>query len=59
MKEALRIIETVRKQNRKFLLEHEAKRLCELFNIPVAKSVLVKTVKEAVKAANEIGYPVV
>jgi len=59
MKEALRIIETVRKQNRKFLLEHEAKRLCELFNIPVAKSVLVKTIEEAVKVADEIGYPVV
>jgi len=57
MKEALRIIEAVWKQNRKFLLKHEAKRLCELFNIPVAKSILVRTVKEAVKVTNEIGYP--
>ncbi len=57
--EALSILDKAKREGRKILLEHEAKKLCELFEIPVAKSFLAKTSEEALKIANELGYPVV
>ena len=48
-----------RRQGRKFLLEPEAKTVCMKYGIPVTKFGVAKTVEEAVKLAEEIGYPVV
>ena len=48
-----------RRQGRKFLLEPEAKAVCMKYGIPVTKFGVAKTIEEAVKLAEEIGYPVV
>ena len=53
------IIQRALKEGRNFLLEPEAKKLCELYGIPVAKSIVAKNLDEALKIANKIGYPVV
>ncbi|OYT56165.1 MAG: acetyl-CoA synthetase [Desulfurococcales archaeon ex4484_217_2] len=57
--EALKILTKAKEEGRKTLLEHEAKKLCEIFGIPIAKSFLAKTSDEALKIANKLGYPVV
>ena len=56
---ARRIIENVREEGRKVLLEVEAKELIRAYGIPTPLTVLVRTEDEAVEAANKIGYPVV
>jgi len=47
------------KEGRKSLLETEAKTVCMEYEIPVTKFQLAKNEAEAVKFAEEIGYPVV
>jgi acetyl-CoA synthetase (ADP-forming) len=47
------------KEGRKFLLETEAKTVCMEYGIPVTKFQLAKNEAEAVKFAEEIGYPIV
>jgi acyl-CoA synthetase (NDP forming) len=53
------ILSQARREGRKALLETEAKRICMEYCIPVTKFELAKNQTEAVKDANEIGYPVV
>ena len=53
------ILAAVRREERKFLLEPEAKAVCMEYGIPVTKFRVAKTVDEAVKFAEEMGYPVV
>lgn len=53
------IFNKVKKEGRKFLLETEAKAICMEYGIPVTKFKLAKSEGEAVKFADEIGYPVV
>jgi acetate---CoA ligase (ADP-forming) len=53
--EGRRIIETVRKENRRFLLEPESKDLLRLHGVPVGREVLVATADEAVEAAGALG----
>jgi len=53
------IFEGARKQGRKFLLEPEAKTVCMKYGIPVTKFKVASSKEEAVKFAEEIGYPVV
>ena len=53
------IFDEVKKENRKFLLEPEAKTVCIKCGIPVTKFQLAKNEAETVKFAKEIGYPVV
>jgi acyl-CoA synthetase (NDP forming) len=53
------IFEAVRAEGRKLLLEHEAKTVCKLYGIPVTELKLAKTVEEAEKFSEEIGYPTV
>jgi acetyl-CoA synthetase (ADP-forming) len=53
------ILKRVAEDGRKILLENEAKSVCMEYGIPVAKFKLAKSEVEAVKAAEEIGYPVV
>jgi acetyl-CoA synthetase (ADP-forming) len=49
----------VYKEGRKSLLETEAKTVCMEYGIPVTKFKLAENEAEAVKFAEEIGYPVV
>jgi acyl-CoA synthetase (NDP forming) len=49
----------VYKEKRKFLLEPEAKTVCIKYGIPVTNFKLAKNEAEAVKSAEQIGYPVV
>ena len=57
--EAIKIFEEARSEGRDFLFEHEAKRLCSLYGLPVTTFTVSKTEDEAVDAAKEIGFPVV
>jgi len=59
MKKVSRIFNEVRREGRKFLLEPEAKAICMEYDIPVAVFRVAKTEEEALKFANDIGYPVV
>ena len=54
-----KIFENVRNQGRKNLLEEEGYKVIEAYGFPRPKSFLASNVEECVKAANEIGYPVV
>lgn len=56
---ALAIINSVRKNNRSALTEIEAKQIFEAYGLPITKSKLATTEDEAVKFANEIGFPLV
>ena len=53
------IISKVRREGRKFLLEPEAKAICMEYDIPVTKFKVASSEDEAVKFAEEIGYPIV
>jgi acetyltransferase len=53
------IMKKAAKENREILTEVEAKQLLEYYNIPVVKTIVAKTVDEAVWSASQIGYPVV
>lgn len=53
------ILEAARREHRAFLLAHEAQQLLRVARIPVPKSAIARTLDEAVRYADEIGYPVV
>jgi len=59
MKKVSEIFEEARKEERKYLLEPEAKIVCAEYGIPVTKFMVAITEDEAVKFADELGYPVV
>lgn len=59
MKQTSQIIANAAKEGRKHLYETEAKTICMEYNIPVTKFELAKNEDEAVKIAEEIGFPVV
>ena len=59
MNQTAKIIHQAKKENRKALLETEAKTICAEYGIPVNKFQLAKTEKEASTYADEIGYPIV
>jgi acetyl-CoA synthetase (ADP-forming) len=46
-------------EGRNFLLEHEAKKICSLYGMPVTKVIPSKSKEEALDAARSIGFPVV
>ncbi len=56
---ALSIISNVRNENRKTLLESDAKDLVRSYGIPVAPTRLARNEDEAVEIASKLGYPVV
>jgi acetyltransferase len=56
---ALEVIEEAKKQNRRVLLEHEAKEVVKSYGIPVAPTKLATSESEAVEIARKLGYPVV
>ncbi len=53
------IFDAVRRDGRKNLLEPEAKEVCRAYEIPVTDFRVAKEEAEAIKAAGDIGYPVV
>lgn len=53
------IFKTANDDDRNFLFEHEAKRLCALYGLPITRNTVTTTEEQAVKAAEEIGFPVV
>ncbi|MBU4316670.1 MAG: acetate--CoA ligase family protein [Proteobacteria bacterium] len=53
--EGRRIIENVKKENRRFLLETEAKRLFQIHGAPVTEDKLAVTADEAVRMAESMG----
>ncbi|MEM3627204.1 MAG: acetate--CoA ligase family protein [Candidatus Bathyarchaeia archaeon] len=59
MTETSEILRRARKEGRKHLLEPEAKAICMEYGIPVTDFKVAKTQAEAIKFANQIGYPVV
>ena len=59
MKATSQILRKVIEEGRKHLLETEAKTVCVEYGIPVTKFRVSKNEAEAVKFAEEIGYPVV
>jgi acyl-CoA synthetase (NDP forming) len=54
-----KLFEEAREEGRKYLLEPEAKTICLEYGIPVTTFRVAKTPEEAVKFAEEIGYPTV
>lgn len=57
--EVEKIFEDVRKDNRKVLFPHEANAVVKAYGVSAPESKLARTADEAVKYAEEIGYPVV
>ncbi len=53
------IFDSVKKEGRTSLLEEEGLQILRIYGFPLPKSTLAKTDSDAVKAAKEIGYPVV
>ena len=53
------IIDKALKEGRYALSEYEAKQILALYDIPVAREIVVKNSKGVIPAANEIGYPLV
>lgn len=53
------IIKTARREKRSFLLEHEAKTICASYGIPVTRFKVAENAAQAVKYAEQVGYPVV
>ena len=59
MTRTVNVFAQAKKEGRKYLLEPEAKALCQEYGIPVTKFKVATSVEEAVKFAEGIGYPVV
>ncbi|HEY1494313.1 MAG TPA: bifunctional acetate--CoA ligase family protein/GNAT family N-acetyltransferase, partial [Candidatus Solibacter sp.] len=53
------LIEKARGEGRSILTEFESKQVLAAYGIPVAKTIIAANAADAVKAANEIGYPIV
>ncbi len=53
------VFNNVKKQNRNYLIEEEGYEVLKAYGFPVPKSILAKDENECVKAAQEIGWPVV
>jgi acetyltransferase len=52
------LIESVLSERRKVLTEMESKALLAAFHIPVTKTILARTVNEAIMIATQLGFPV-
>lgn len=55
----LKYCEDAKREGRNFLLESEAREVCQAYGISVPDGGFVKTKEEALDLANKIGYPVV
>ena len=54
-----RILEQVRKRGRTILTEYESKQIFAAYGIPTVPTLLADKESEAIRIANELGYPVV
>lgn len=54
-----KVFDAVKKQRRTNLLEEEGQEVLRAYGFPLPQSILAKTEDEAVKAAKQIGFPVV
>ncbi|MDN3505528.1 MAG: GNAT family N-acetyltransferase [Rhabdochlamydiaceae bacterium] len=54
-----RILVEAKREGRSILTEFESKKILESYGIPVVKTLLATSKEDAIKCANEIGYPVV
>lgn len=54
-----KIIHQAKSENRTLLTEFESKQILHFYHIPVVKTVIAKTIEEAVHEADKLGYPVV
>ncbi len=59
MDKVSQILDNACRENRKNLLEYEAKAICQEYGIPVTECKLAKNEEEAIMFAAEIGFPVV
>jgi acetyl-CoA synthetase (ADP-forming) len=59
LNQTTKIINQAKEEDRKALLETEAKTICIEYGIPVTKFNLAKNEKEAAAQADQIGYPIV
>jgi len=59
MKNSLDMFAQARKEGRNYLLEPEAKIVCMEYGIPVTRFKVALTQDEAIKFADQIGYPIV
>jgi len=59
MKKSLNAFTQARKEGRNYLLEPEAKIVCMEYGIPVTRFKVAITEDEAIKFADQIGYPIV
>lgn len=57
--DAKKIFESVRKEGRTLLSEHEAKRILQAYSIPASPTRIAATREEAIQAAHELGFPAV
>ena len=53
------MFEKVKEENRTALLEHEAKQILKNVGVEIPELKIVKTLDDAIQAANDIGFPVV
>ncbi len=59
LESAQKVLHEVEHDRRYFLTDREAKQLLRSYGIPTANSRLTNTIDEAIRVADEIGYPVV
>ncbi len=53
------VLDKAAADGRSFLLAHEGQKIMELCGVPMPKNSIARTLEEAVKSAEKIGYPVV
>jgi acetyltransferase len=56
--ETKKLIDSIIKEKRYALKENEAKRLLELYHIPVIKNIVISSEEEVAKIKESVGYPV-
>lgn len=56
---AQELIDRALRENRTLLTEYESKKMLATYGIPIVETKVASTVEEAVKCANELGYPIV
>ena len=59
MENADRIIGRLKAQGRQVMTEYESKKMLKDYGVPVAKSKVVTSVKDAIATAQKTGFPVV
>lgn len=59
MKKTDHIIEKALQEGRELLTENESKQILAVYDIPIVQTKVASSVEEAMKAAEEIGFPVV